>query len=413
MHFTLNYMGVHSFKIEPKSAKMWTTPFKFLTFEKNHYYYTNVFTLHLNNDSKSSQDLMGKHLLCVPYEVFRFNIMPLLSLRDIGHLDAAVARKNIRTEVLQRFARYHVVGHVEVTALLARWLVKRKALLLSAQLSKIIYDVEVLSLAPVFSHVRKIVFRDCSRITDLAIITATKHCPQLEILIVNLCTNVTDTGIAAIAVNCTKLRVLDIGNNNHTKNDSLVSIAQQLGPRLEKLSIAWSPRLSDESLFAVSQHCCNLSVLDMSGCRKMTDAGRVKVAQRCPLLTSLDVSKSENVTDKLLSALSVHTKGLQTLKLTNKATTDVGYADLGRNCTHLHTLDLGLGYFLSDLSAAVILENCVHLRSLKLNRCYHLTDVSIMKLAEHCTQLELLLQRAVPSKRRWISHAALGSRTYL
>jgi hypothetical protein len=216
--------------------------------------------------------------------------------------------------------------------------------------------------------VRSVSLADCRLITEAAVESLARHCPNLRSLdlfawLCEALPEVADVGIQAIADNCHQLCSLNLTGCSNLTDVGIRAIAE--GCKLVSLNLYGCSEVTDVGLRAIAQGCKQLTLLDLAGCRKVTDDGLTAIAETCKQLTSLNLQSCDKLTDGGVQAIA-------------------------EGCKQLSSLDLGLCSQATDGWLRAIGENCKQLSSLKLFDCKKVTDVGIQAIAEGCQQLSSL-----------------------
>ncbi|XP_051740736.1 F-box/LRR-repeat protein 14 isoform X2 [Ctenopharyngodon idella] len=189
------------------------------------------------------------------------------------------------------------------------------------------------------------------------------------------------------------LRSLDLSRTSITP-ESLRSIAQVPGLRLEDLSLRGCKELTDYSMEILCKHQSGLKTLDVRACTELTSRTVLAVATDLKELQSLSLSQDWKITDKGLTELMA-LPCLRTLDLSE--------------CLHVSGADLVKGLSSPQPRAqlqALSLRNCSYirdtamfsltqllgsnLRKLDLTSCVYLTDISVRAIATYLPALVVL-----------------------
>ncbi|GAA5795417.1 hypothetical protein HPULCUR_000774 [Helicostylum pulchrum] len=156
----------------------------------------------------------------------------------------------------------------------------------------------------------------CNRITDEAVLSVAKNCPNLEHLDLRACGLISDVSIESIAINCSNLHHLNVGRVRDREritiqsisliaiktkvavlglagcdmsDECLISLAKCRGRGLERISVNNCYRITNKSVQAYVKYCPNLSVFEMKECHWIDDWSSVaELVQRKVLLTLCD-----------------------------------------------------------------------------------------------------------------------------
>ncbi|KAK9952268.1 hypothetical protein ABG768_018119 [Culter alburnus] len=189
------------------------------------------------------------------------------------------------------------------------------------------------------------------------------------------------------------LRSLDLSRTSITP-ESLRSIAQVPGLRLEDLSLHGCKELTDYSMEILCKHQNGLKTLDVRACTELTSRTVLAVATDLKELQSLSLSQDWKITDKGLTELMA-LPCLRTLDLSECL--HVSGADLVKGLSspqpraQLQALSLRNCSYIRDtaiFSLAQLLGS--NLRKLDLTSCVYLTDISVHAIATYLPALVVL-----------------------
>ncbi|XP_067291986.1 F-box/LRR-repeat protein 14 isoform X3 [Pseudorasbora parva] len=189
------------------------------------------------------------------------------------------------------------------------------------------------------------------------------------------------------------IRSLDLSRTSITP-ESIRSIAQVPGLRLDDLSLRGCKELTDYSIEILCKHQKGLKTLDLGACTELTSRTVLAVGTELKELQSLSLSQDWKITDKGLIELMV-LPCLSTLDLSE--------------CLHISGADLVKGLSSPKPRAqlqALSLRNCSYirdavmfsltqllgskLRKLDLTSCAYLTDLSVHAIANYLPALVVL-----------------------
>ncbi|XP_026094507.1 F-box/LRR-repeat protein 3 [Carassius auratus] len=189
------------------------------------------------------------------------------------------------------------------------------------------------------------------------------------------------------------LHSLDLSRTSITP-ESLRSIAQVPGLRLEELSLRGCKELTDYSMEILCKHQNGLKRLDLSACTELTSRTVLAVATELKELRSLSLSQDWKITDKGLAKLMM-LPYLRSLDLSECL--HVSGADLVKGLSspqpraQLETLSLRSCAYIRDavmFSLTQLLSR--NLRELDLTSCVCLTDLSVHAIATYLPALVVL-----------------------
>ncbi|KAF3329322.1 F-box protein SKP2A-like protein [Carex littledalei] len=153
----------------------------------------------------------------------------------------------------------------------------------------------------------------------------------------------------------TKIEVLSLRQNRPQLEDGAVEAVANNCHELKDLDLSRSFRLSDRSLYALSDGCPHLTRLNISGCSNFSESA-LAIGQNCNQLQSLNLGWCESITDK-------------------------GVVCLASGCPNLRALDLCGCILITDESVIALANGCPRLKSLGLYYCQNITDKAMYSLA--------------------------------
>merc|ERR1711939_1060101 len=81
------------------------------------------------------------------------------------------------------------------------------------------------------------------------------------------------------------------------KGLAFVTAVCKCHPNLDCLDLAECPRITEDALFHLAQHCPNLTTINLHGNDKITDKHLEKLTQGCPKLSNINLSSTYFITD--------------------------------------------------------------------------------------------------------------------
>ncbi|XP_016116956.1 F-box/LRR-repeat protein 3-like isoform X2 [Sinocyclocheilus grahami] len=189
------------------------------------------------------------------------------------------------------------------------------------------------------------------------------------------------------------LHSLDLSRTSITP-ESLRSIAQVPGLRLEDLSLRGCKELTDYSMEILCKHQNGLKRLDLSACTELTSRTVLAVATELKELRSLSLSQDWKITDKGLAELMtlpclrrldlsecLHVSGADLVKGLSSPQPNAQLETLSlRNCAYIRD---AIMFSLTQLLSR-------NLRELDLTSCICLTDLSVHAIATYLPALVVL-----------------------
>lgn len=211
----------------------------------------------------------------------------------------------------------------------------------------------------------------CTGANDKSVVEFSR-CPGLRELRLSHCCAVTRRSVRILAVRCPRLEVLDL-NCIEGIRDSLLEVIGLNCPRLRVLIIANARNVTDDGVAALANGCRRLEMLDLSWCCKVTDWAICKVAAAMPRLREIGLSETR--------------------------VTNLGIADLTRNCSRLEALHLARCVRVSDEGAESIIRYCSsRITTLNIASCHSVTDECVERLIHSCPKLVCLDVSKLPCR---------------
>ncbi|KAF9306662.1 hypothetical protein BGZ91_008538 [Linnemannia elongata] len=146
------------------------------------------------------------------------------------------------------------------------------------------------------------------------------------------------------------IKILDFSNLHYILSDTFLSHLLPHTPSLQQLIIDSPKQFSDDSLFTLAEHCCNLVRLELLGCVRVSDKGMEAVFERCWKLRTVVLSNvvgggNGGVGNSSKASSSNHSLTLTHKTLHHLAVTSSPFSskDPTTNVRKLHTLNLANG----------------------------------------------------------------------
>jgi len=256
-----------------------------------------------------------------------------------------------------------------------------------------------------------------NRITDSAIRSLVRSCPDLRHLYLAECQRLTDLSLKALGF-CKNLTVANVADCVRLSDTGLRYIVEgHSGPKLRELNLTNCLRVSDVSVLRIVQRCTTLTYINLSYCEHVTDAG-VELLGMIPSLISVDISgcfvqdqgisalgnnpklkdiiiaECINVSDIGMQKLVQHTRDLENLDVSEcKLLTDHSIKSLAFCCRRLRTLNISGCRLLSDQSLQYLSGVSHYLDSLDFSGCNLISDKALRFLRKGCRNLKYLSMR--------------------
>jgi hypothetical protein len=202
-------------------------------------------------------------LICLPEHVLKANLLPFLTLRELCTLDTATLSRAYRAIFLNSLNNMHYSVYQVGSQNCLEWF-------FSSHLTLRRFIVS--------NHVE--ISLTCSKICLLM-----KPLTQLEFL---NCPTLKNTDIKLLTEHCQLITRFGVPNCAAITNDAS-SYFRNL-PHLTSIDISDNSRLTDASLFSISEGCPNLKELDIHKCVKMTANGVNQILSCCKNLVSFNTA---------------------------------------------------------------------------------------------------------------------------
>ncbi|KAL0476917.1 hypothetical protein AKO1_006487 [Acrasis kona] len=229
----------------------------------------------------------------------------------------------------------------------------------------------------------------CTQVKDSTVRIITNGCPDLTYVNLGLCHLITDDALSHIFSHCKGLRVLSVHSCERIEGRSFSDI--KASGKLEVLDVGYCVNLADWCLQYVSEYCPELIHLDVSGCPKIGDDGLCSIVQHCTKLETLRcmLCDQADVTTRSLGVLTKFATNLKVLELTGiRQLTDKCLEGIAKHGGNLEFISLSGCVLITDASIALIEENCNNLRCIELCSCRLLSVQPILNLIHAVKKLK-------------------------
>eukprot|EP00978_Attheya_sp_CCMP212_P009339 scaffold22063_cov35-Attheya_sp.AAC.2 len=136
----------------------------------------------------------------------------------------------------------------------------------------------------------RLLLSGCSQVSDRGVLAIAEKCHRLQVLSLNRCTKVTEHGIAGAVADHKLPEMTELYLRDCTLvTDQAVLTVAQYCPKLTTLAINRCSRVTNEGVKALAKKCPYLQVLSLSGCPLVTDDGAKTVLEHCLKIKTLDV----------------------------------------------------------------------------------------------------------------------------
>lgn len=256
-------------------------------------------------------------------------------------------------------------------------------------------DAVVESLKSPFLTLESLNLSGCFRLSDEAIVTISKFCPNLVDFQLDTVKNVTHACLASIST-LRFLRKLTLRGCTAIVNSlAIFEFLCMTSNHLQFLSFKLCPQISDFAFTGPNDQRklpqLSLKGLDIQQCIRLTDKALISIAQACPNLETLDVRELRSLTDSAFSALALHCPSLQHIQARQVSNlTDQPLLELVENCRNLKILDLRECSLISDYGCSTLDRLQETLTILHLGNCQTLTDRTLINVVSKLKKLEII-----------------------
>ena len=376
------------------------------------------------------QPAVAPRLACLPAELLRAALIPLLSPRATLALAAAAPTRaglgrRVTAEVLALvLPKTSRSANGWANAMLAGTFPNLR----SVDLSGLYWNPFTTaaggatlfgrSLGTVASHrcleqLRALDVRFCRQLNDTTVIKVAMHCRKLEAFRAGGCSQLTKRSLAALAEHCPNLAALDVSGAADIVDAGLEAIARRC-PKLAELNVRGCKKLTDAAIGLVGDRCPLLARLNASLLLALTSAGVARVAAGAGAnLRVLDLGNSGQmifIQDAALAAVAAHCPALEVLDIGHCNVSDEGVIAVARGAAgHLRELNLAAGLNLTDAALAAIGECCPNLETVNITYCTKVTAAGILALATGCAALRTLTMVRHPALQQPVVIEEVGT----
>mmetsp|Transcript_6340 Transcript_6340/g.8593 ORF Transcript_6340/g.8593 Transcript_6340/m.8593 type:complete len:577 (-) Transcript_6340:3-1733(-) len=214
---------------------------------------------------------------------------------------------------------------------------------------------------------------------DLGMEAITSSLPKLKSLSLKFCQQLTETHYKMLT-KLTTLESLSLDYSPQLTENVMVDIVETMGPNIHCLSLSDCEQLGDNTVYAISKCCHNLSHLDLGGLYNVTypafeslfDAGRSPLS-----LSYASFNGAYTVNNDLIDLLAQScSNNLQTLKVDSIVDlSDAVALSLSKHCSKsLQYLDMSFCRGITDKGLGYLVDSCPLLKEITIWGCTQITD---------------------------------------
>lgn len=258
---------------------------------------------------------------------------------------------------------------------------------LSVSLNYKIDDAILLSSLKMCSHFTDLNLVDCIMIGDgtLKALAPLRHLKRVNI---SMCTKVSDLGMRFLIDGCS-------------------------GPSIISLNLSYLDKLTDITLFRMSQRCAKLRLLVVNFCDRLTDSGFELIPKlpnlrefhcrgcfisnlgaaligRMKTIRILNFSECQRIRDWEKVTKQFNPEMISVDFSIVQGVTNTGIKHMAFNCRYLERINISGCPNLTDLSVQYISGVCHYLNTIDISGLPHISDRSIKYLRKGCKQLAQL-----------------------
>jgi F-box/leucine-rich repeat protein 2/20 len=230
----------------------------------------------------------------------------------------------------------------------------------------------------------------CNLITDISIYYIQNKFSHSLLEIHLSGTFITDNGILDFSRKCTNLVLIDIMNCTMLSEKSILYISQY-SKNLKYLIT--NILYCGEIFLSLGIGCPLLREVDLVRFINNFPIGQlVDIFQSLETIDLYDYNKLESIefSDSHLIRIAENFTNIKRIVLFSDDITDIGIAELAKNCTQLNEIYLSGCKNIGDKSIEMITEYCPNIRILELNNCSFISNVSMLYIASKLKFLEKL-----------------------
>ncbi|XP_077277868.1 putative RNA-binding protein EEED8.10 [Temnothorax americanus] len=199
---------------------------------------------------------------------------------------------------------------------------------------------------------RTIILDRCNYLRDTHLSMALKELENLNHLAINKCIGIAKHTLEVVGQHCKSLRTLELdGDFPSAQTADMLYLIHLVN--LKVLRITDNPKVSDDFLTDLVQHCQQLTNVDITGCSNVSDVGLMAIATLVKL-EKLNISYIHQITDDGLKNMC----GLKELECRGCLFSDRGMTTLIRSSPELQLLDLSGCRNIKDSTLEVAKDVC-------------------------------------------------------
>ncbi|XP_012524950.1 F-box protein SKIP2 isoform X1 [Monomorium pharaonis] len=200
--------------------------------------------------------------------------------------------------------------------------------------------------------IHTVILDNCNYLQDNHLSMALRKLENLKHLTINECVGIAKHTLEVVGQHCKNLRTLELDGDFPSAQTADMSYLIHL-VNLQVLKITYNPKVSDDFLTDLVQHCQQLINIDITGCDNVTDAGLAAIAT-LEKLEKLIVSYMYQITDEGLKNMC----GLRELECRGCLFSDRGVTMLIKSSPQLQLLDLSGCRNIKDTTLEVAKDAC-------------------------------------------------------
>lgn len=214
-------------------------------------------------------------------------------------------------------------------------------------------------------------------VTDYGLACVARHCQLLQELKINGCVSISDAGVREVGLRCKSLRIFHMASCHNIEGGGLISISEYCA-ELAEIDISHCRKLQRWALHKLFSGCTRLEDVKASHVVCLGDEEVRVLAQHNPHLVSFVAVDAINVSDTAILALSQHCFELEVLDVSRKQMTtritDVSLLALGERSLALRVLKVNGCDSISDVGLNWLSIGCTAIEILDLGGCTKVTS---------------------------------------
>ena len=194
--------------------------------------------------------------------------------------------------------------------------------------------------------------------------------------------DISDLALENISKSCPEISIINLSSCKKITDEGIYFLSQYCY-KISEIYLS-NCKISDISLRLLSQNCFQISVLDLKSCDLITSDGLISISNHCSQIKKIILSKCSNINDLGIISISQNCPLIHTILLANCNLTDDSIVTLAENCSRISNINISKINQLTDLSIIALSKNCIGISKINLSNLDNITDNGIIQLAKGC-----------------------------